>query len=101
MRRDIRKNKAEDSTEYRAIGRDRGVGKVKRAAKVKKKISDLRNGRMGNRVTLSPTPSSVSQPTSLVIHTGRRLAAVGKLVRHCRREAEMSRFSLAIRNPVM
>ena len=95
MRRYLGKNKAKDSTEHRTIGRDRGVGQMKLAAKVKKKISDIGNGRTRNRVTLSPTPSSVSQPTSLVIHTGGRPAAVGKLLRHCRREAEMARCSLA------
>ena len=35
VRRDVRENKAKDSTEHRAIGRDRGVRKTKRAAKGK------------------------------------------------------------------
>ena len=41
VRKDIRKDKAKNSTEHRMIGRDRGVGKMKRAAEVKQKISDL------------------------------------------------------------
>ena len=88
--------KAKDCTEHRTIGRDRGVGKMKRAVEVKQKISDLRKRSTRNRVTLSPTPSPVSQLASLVIHAGERTAAVGKLACHYRREAETSRCSLAI-----
>ena len=68
---------------------------------LKEEISDFRNSRTRDRVTLSPTLSSVSEPAGLVIHTGGRPAAEGKLARHCRREAETSRCSLALRNPVV
>ena len=91
MRRDVRENKAKDSTEHRVIGRDRGVRKTKRATKVKKKISYLRDSRTRDRMTLAPTPHAIGHPTSLVIYTGGRPAAEGKLARHSLRESEMAR----------
>ena len=74
---------------------------MKRTMEVKEEIINFRNSRTRDRVTLSPTPGSVSKPAGLVIHAGGRPAAEGKLSRHCQREAEMAHCSLAIRNPVM
>ena len=59
VRRDIGKEKEENSTEHRAIGHDRIVGKMKRATEVKKEICDLSNRRTRHKVTLSPTPSTI------------------------------------------
>ena len=91
VRRNVGKNEAKGSAKHRAIGRDRGVWKAKRAAKVKKKISDFQSRRTRNRMTLAPTPRAIGDPTSLVVHTSGKPAAEGKLARHSRREAEMAR----------
>ena len=88
------------STEHRAIGCDRRVGKMKGEVKIKKKASDFRNERTRNRMATHATPSAISNPLHLIIHMHERASAEGKLTRHSRREAEVSSGSLAIRKPV-
>ena len=80
--RDIRKNKAKGSTKHRAVSRNRRVGEVKRAAKIKEEISNFQNHRTRNGMTITATPTPISNPFCLIVQACRRAAAKGKLVSH-------------------
>ena len=100
MRRKLRKNKAEDSTKHGTIGSDRGIGERERAAEIEQKVSNLRNRRARDRVTVAMAPGTIHSPLSLVIYPSRSSAAEDKLTSHRRREAGMSCGLLDIRQAV-
>ena len=86
----LRKNKAEDTTQHGAVGSNRGIRKRKRAAKIKQEVSHLRNRRLRNRMAMAMAPGTLNRPLGLVIHSRGATTAVGNLMSHRLREVGMT-----------
>ena len=92
--RELRKNKAKDTTQHRVVGSDRRVRQRKGAPEIEKEVSHLHNCRTGDRMAMATTPRPVDRPLCLIIYFGRSATAVGKLTSHCLIESEMTCGSL-------
>ena len=100
MRRQLRKEKTKSGREHTTIRHYSGIRKMKGTPEIKKEVCGLWDSRTRHGMAMRVAPRTIGGPLGLIVQPRGRAPGEGKLASHSRREAEVARGSLAMRNPV-